>query len=353
MGDSTMTITITGNQCKNGIWNGNTCGDEPAQLDSGKKFTIPKNTTWTYFYITDASDGGALNITFSLNDESGASDASSKTELDLYVSNVFYPNGNFPSMGIKDSTDARNATVTITKQGCKTGEIYVSGACKPVNSSVLNVITDVNVNVTNSHSIGFQNEGTGVDYWDIHFPNDFVKSGFVRITVASNKTKYNSPDLLVRGSNGQTLYPTEYQYSYNVSTGEFVNQAIFYYNSAGADVWTASVSGKRGNKYVIWAGPNCINDCKDRGTCVCDGGECTTGNFYTLPATTDDSYGQCPCGKKYELMDCSAKADNGDSFDKIYIVLIAIGGAIILAVAIGVPVYCYIQNKQRNKYERV
>ena len=72
--------------------------------------------------------------------------------------------------------------------------------------------------------------------------------------------------------------------------------------------------------------------------------------MYEFPETTDDSFGFCEsCSSSNAYFNC----DKSPGFETIYIVLAAVGGAIILAVAIGVPVYCYLQNRKRARYERV
>lgn len=82
--------------------------------------------------------------------------------------------------------------------------------------------------------------------------------------------------------------------------------------------------------YYVWANAQCPGNCSGHGQCE--------------PET-----GLCTCNKHYKkTLACDKK-----SFPVVWIVIIAIAGAIILAVAIGVPVACYVKNKNKARYERV
>lgn len=84
--------------------------------------------------------------------------------------------------------------------------------------------------------------------------------------------------------------------------------------------------------FQIFAGLGCANNCTSHGTCPPD----------------DGADGYCTCDSGYKDFACSTQ-----KLKTIYIVLIAIGGAIVLAIAIGVPVGCYLKNRKRARYERV
>jgi hypothetical protein len=93
--------------------------------------------------------------------------------------------------------------------------------------------------------------------------------------------------------------------------------------------WYVAVNST--NAFVLWSAENgtCANNCTKRGVC-------------------DETTGICICDDGYEKYDCSEKV-----FPLVWIILIAIGGAILLAIAIGVPVSCYLKNKKKSGYERV
>jgi hypothetical protein len=94
-------------------------------------------------------------------------------------------------------------------------------------------------------------------------------------------------------------------------------------------IWYVAVNST--NAFVVWDASvgACANNCTGRGVC-------------------DESRGLCICDDGYERYDCSDKV-----FPLVWIILIAIGGAILLAIAIGVPVSCYVNNKKKSGYERV
>jgi len=93
--------------------------------------------------------------------------------------------------------------------------------------------------------------------------------------------------------------------------------------------WVLAIN--RTNDFVIWSGANgaCSVNCSGNGVC-------------------DETTGVCDCEDGYEKYDCSDKV-----FPLVWIILIAIGGAILLAIAIGVPVSCYVKNRKKSGYERV
>jgi len=115
---------------------------------------------------------------------------------------------------------------------------------------------------------------------------------------------------------------------------------VNFVNAANNQVqnWVIAVeySTPSTDSFLIWATTNqnfpCANNCSGHGTDdICD------------PTTAI-----CVCASGYKGFDCS-----GQSLKVVYIVLIAIGGAIVLAIAIGVPIGCYIKNRKRARYERV
>jgi len=90
--------------------------------------------------------------------------------------------------------------------------------------------------------------------------------------------------------------------------------------------WNIAVWAYQGQEYYVWVNTNCPNNCmgsdmsgnKTYGTC----------NPYT---------GMCVCSKHYANLTCTRSG-----LAVVWIVLIVIACAIVLAIAVGVPIACYL-----------
>mmetsp|Transcript_16186 Transcript_16186/g.63109 ORF Transcript_16186/g.63109 Transcript_16186/m.63109 type:complete len:578 (+) Transcript_16186:99-1832(+) len=202
-----------------------------------------------------------------------------------------------------------------------------------------------------------------------NLPSNMNSSYYVRVSFANN---------VIDATGGQTVaptvyakldgYPSQQSYDYRVN-GSLVNQVIVPIANttagqdmamAGAGTWYFAVETP--SDFSVWAGTNCANLCdnNEHGNCYCNQQLCntTTSNgqdvavLYEMPNNIMDSGGACRCDDDNydQSFDCSEKTNKNST---LYIVLIAVGGAIVLAVAIGVPVYCYFQNRKRARYDRV
>jgi len=105
--------------------------------------------------------------------------------------------------------------------------------------------------------------------------------------------------------------------------------------------WFVSVWFEDGEDYVVWSNIQCANQCE--------------GDDYQTPNATatangrcDTQSGVCYCDDDYDQLTCTKKG-----LAVVWIVLIVIAAVIVLAIAIGVPVACYLRNKRRARYERV
>jgi len=103
--------------------------------------------------------------------------------------------------------------------------------------------------------------------------------------------------------------------------------------------WLISVWANVNQTYYIWANSNCPNNCSVNSTN--DG----TG-------TCSLSTGVCTCDSGFSGLWCFPP-EAKHKLKAIWIVLIVIACVIILAIAIGVPVACYLKNRKRARYERV
>jgi hypothetical protein len=105
--------------------------------------------------------------------------------------------------------------------------------------------------------------------------------------------------------------------------------------------WFVSVYFEDGEDYIVWANVHCAN--------LCEGDDYLTANATaTTNGRCDAQSGVCYCDDDFDDLTCTKKG-----LAVVWIVLIVIAAVIILAVAIGVPVACYLRNKRRARYERV
>lgn len=121
--------------------------------------------------------------------------------------------------------------------------------------------------------------------------------------------------------------------SYNLARTEAEPVAYFHAETTYDQDWYVAVqSNGESQEYWIWVGAygyECAANCSSHGVC----------NVYT---------GVCACDSSYKNYLCSDKR-----LDTVWIVLIAIACAVVLAIAIGVPIACYLKNSKNNSYERV
>lgn len=166
-------------------------------------------------------------------------------------------------------------------------------------------------------------------------------SSYIRVSVGNQVIDYTEENTLAPPLFAKLEgYPSAQSYDY-MSNGSLANQMVLPLMDS-AD-WYFAVPLP--NDFTIWTVENCANDCSGSGSCT------TYGNLGDLPTKTTDVAGECSCyDDDYDQsFNCSEKTNSNSP---LYIVLIAIGGAIVLAVAIGVPVYCYFQNKRRSRFNQ-
>jgi len=268
----------------------------------------------------------------------------------------------------------------------------INGTCSQVNNSTAfgyecshissNVtgnggVLQYNATITNStYNNGAINNGSSLkfkltdDSYDhdyayfrlVGYPNYNGGNYFIRVSIGNNDvTDLNGAPAAFAKLGG---LPSAESNHYNLSSnGDVVHQfslpitsEIYGDNVPPENSWYIAV--KLPADFSIWVGANCANNCSDgeHGDCWCNSNYCASvvsmddpisyyNAFYVLPNNSTDSAGACSCSKdKYNFsFDCTQK-NNGNS--ALYILLIAIGGLIVLGVAIGVPIYCYLANKK-------
>lgn len=114
---------------------------------------------------------------------------------------------------------------------------------------------------------------------------------------------------------------------YRPINGTFFNSL----NSTSDATFIIALKGTPSLNVIIWQGATCPQNCNGKGTC--------------------SSQYKCECNDDYSGDYCEDHSSGGLS--TLYIILIIIGGAIVLAVLIGVPVALYLNNRKRARYERV
>jgi len=120
------------------------------------------------------------------------------------------------------------------------------------------------------------------------------------------------------------------------------NDVNFIWSSVPKGVnitWFVSAWFENGETYYVWANVNCPNLCEGDDYLKANATSYGTCNAQTGTCTCDDGYGDLTCTKQ--------------GLAVVWIVIIVIATIVILAIAIGVPVACYIKNKKRARYERV
>jgi len=97
--------------------------------------------------------------------------------------------------------------------------------------------------------------------------------------------------------------------------------------------WNIAVWSIAGQQYYIWANHACAQNC-------------TAANV--SHGTCNQNTGYCTCNSGYSGLWCEKSG-----LALIWIILIVIACAIVLAIATGVPIACYLKGKKRKQYERV
>jgi len=186
--------------------------------------------------------------------------------------------------------------------------------------------TQAIVDLTNQNNATLQ-VGTG-DYQ--YF---YVKSSELIVGVGTETLEDVAPTLLASYLN----YPTN-QSNLLMASGLTTN---FIWTENPGDIidtpWVVGVWANEGEEYYIWANQNCPSNCQGddvftnttHGNCTLETGVCVC----------DDHYGDLTC--------------TSTGLALVWIILIVIACAIVLAILIGVPIACYMRNQKRSRYETI
>jgi len=159
----------------------------------------------------------------------------------------------------------------------------------------------------------------------------FIQSNNLMIGTGTKSLKSMAPSIAV----------SPYYYPSNDSALMMDNnKTVNFISASDADngtVWFVSVYASEGYQYYIWANMPCPNNCSIPGQ-----------SKNSTHGTCNENTGYCTCDKHYGNLWCSKTG-----LATVWIVLIVIACAIILAIAIGVPVALYLRSQRRARYERV
>jgi len=357
---SDITIEISAISCPIGSF-GSNCQTIPQVLTpSGIANVTINNGTWLFYSLPVSAQAGYATVTVNYNGGSG---------LYLYAQLGTLPTSKFNAQ-VFNSNSKNQLSFTVVEPYVAGSTWYIgiwNSGSSPITLQSINVTS----NTCNSTTYGYScssissipivawNSTEGTDFSKVSNPQTSNNWGLLFMTI-NNSLIPNGADVFrfsvgpQSGVSSLQAYarfngiPSPALYDFN-GTMEYVSQFILSNPVNGNGQWYIGVVASE--SFVAWAGSNCLS-CKDSGTCICDGQVCDATNQFIYPTSTNDSYGMCQCtSKDYDKSyNCS---QNPDAFSPVYIVLIVIGGVIVIAVAIGVPLYCYVKSRKRSNYDTI
>lgn len=399
-------VFISGNECTGDTYpvgaNG-ACDTIPNMPLNSQWSTQITNGSYSYFSVNLNTFVNNFNVTIN----------GTKKDFDLFVQSGYYPTRDwYLNAAVYDDDDDSDTTkFLILTPGTytNTDEVFYFGIYnKNSDPQTVNITTvsqdcpaytfglgcNHKSQIDNSAKDGIQplsatlNSGTtgpnngsviSYEYDDDSFENDYAYFSlnnypnyptpyYVRVTVGSNDVKNYAPKFFAKKGG----FPSAQSNHYNASTADAIaNQFMIQITDADlqaqtdglsvAETWYFAVALP--SDFSIWVGINCA-DCETagHGQCYCGSDLCSdaTTNYtvniydalYSRPTNASDSAGACTCSDDdYDYsFNCSAK-NNGNA--TLYMILIAVGGLIVLLVALGVPIYCYNANKKSSRYDRM
>lgn len=355
---SDITIEVTAVSCPIGSF-GSNCNTTPQVLTpNGIANVTINNGTWLFYSLPVSADAGYATVTVNYNGGSG---------LYLYAQLGTLPTSQFNAQ-VFNSNSKNQLSFTVIEPYV-VGSTWYIGIWNSGSAPIVLQSINVTTNTCNSTTFGYScssyssipivawNTTEGTEFSKVSNPQTSNNWGLLFMTV-NNSLIPNYAEVFrlsvgpQSGVNSLQAYarlngiPSPALYDFN-GTMEYVSQFILDNPTNGQ--WYIGVVASQ--SFVAWAGSNCLS-CKDSGTCICDGQTCNANNQFVYPTSTNDSFGMCQCtSKDYDKSyNCS---QNPDAFSPVYIVLIVIGGVIVIAVAIGVPLYCYVKSRKRSNYDTI
>lgn len=347
------------------------------KLNEGATFQVEASSWYYYQFNTGAFDStvnNQINIvtngTFYLQEDYLPTESWNMGSPLVLNTPATMANGQLYFIGFFNSgTTAATYSINVTTAGCANTNTFGPGCYVTANSTASETgITPLNA------TLGPNNNGAAQEfslsdseneyiYFSLTDLPDYDTPYYVRVSVGNNQIDDNdvyAPNIYAKNGG----YPSSESSDAAVTSNGVANQLVLTINDITTDEWYIAVQLPA--DFSIWVGTNCAGNCSnnDHGSCMCSSGnttvDCSTlatnattyrDVFYSLPSATGDSAGVCDCSDDdySDSFDCSQKS----SPTVLFIILIVIGGLIILFVAIGVPLYCYISNKRKERYERI
>jgi hypothetical protein len=217
------------------------------------------------------------------------------------------------------NTGSYEATISVAmeSQYCPYGQ-----AGPYCNSTVIDLTDQPVMNSTWVNGTG------GLQYFTVRHTDLIVGTGTEKLAqnapaMFASFFNYPSNDSYIVGAKGNPV---------NLITASVPYQTLKNFGWRNV-TWDIAVWSIAGQQYYIWANHACANNCTSanvsRGSC-------------------NDNTGYCTCNSGYSGLWCEKSG-----LALVWIILIVIACAIVLAIATGVPIACYLKSKKRKQYERV
>jgi hypothetical protein len=341
-------IIITGKSCADPDKVGPGCGSHESitKIEAGKVYENTVDSAKTHYYYfpsTEQYDMAMALLTRNITTD----------HIILFSRVAGYPvfenkapvNGSFDKKG---SDDPSNSSINLAypkpeiywfviasddSNNVKYSFVFHTGKVASVGD--VNATTPQFGSTIDNNTIAYAATKGGVSFTYFTFNQKALKFG-----IASEDSSDGAPDVFVDinfipSADSNLVANTNNSEEAHLVAVTTEAQSGFFWYTFRADAqavdtnWLVAVNSTNG--FVIWDASvsSCAKNCSKRGTC-------------------DETTGVCICDDTYERYDCNDKV-----FPLVWIILIAIGGAILLAIAIGVPVSCYVKNKKKSGYERV
>jgi hypothetical protein len=259
-----------------------------------------------------------FNTQFTLNTDEKPTDIIEPVEQ-TYSKNFTGPlPGTYYVTVSTSSTKVRSVQFTLTQHNCSISQTSTTANCQGFEYQTLVGETLSSLTIQNNETLYFAVPESQV-----------LQFGIVAATTTGNFTAYV----------GQGFFPDVNSQLPVVDRGlvliqksNELGQIFIPLNTTNSTTFIVALTGPNNVGFTAWEGSTCPFACNNQGTC-------STADF------------TCSCENGYSGTYCQSSPKK--KLSTLYIILIIIGGAIVLAILIGVPVALYLNNRKRARYERV